>query len=106
MVVDVNGIPIEFSFTPGSVTDIKALRNLPLNLPEGSILLGDRAYTDYCFEDYLEELEKIRLLAKRKTNLKRQHSQENTFLLKTYRNRVETVFSSITSRMPSTLSSL
>ena len=100
MVVDVDGIPIEFAFTPGSVSDVKALWILNLNLPTGSRLLGDRAYTDYFFEDLLLELEKIQLLAKRKKNLKRQHTYEQNLCLKQNRNRIESVFSSITSRMP------
>ena len=100
MIVDVEGIPIEFLFTPGSVSDIKACRNMPLGLPEGAILFGDRAYTDYRFEDYLLKTEKIQLVAKRKQNFKRQHSPETNFCLSVYRNRIETVFSSIISRMP------
>jgi hypothetical protein len=100
MVVDINGVPIEFSFTPGSVSDIGALRDLSLELPENSFLFGDRAYTDYHFEDYLKEVEKIKLVAKRKQNHKRQHTFEDNFRLKLFRNRIETVFSSIVSRMP------
>jgi len=100
MVVDLDGIPIEFIFTPGSTSDVKSLRELPLELPRNSILLGDAAYTDYSFEDALLELEKIKVLAKRRKNLKRQHSSENNFCLRMQRNYIETVFSSIVSRMP------
>ena len=99
-IVDTDGIPIEFSFTPGSVSDIKGLENLSLDLPENSFLLGDRAYTDYDFEDKLKEIERIKLLAKRKRNSKRQHQLNDEVLLITYRNLIETVFSSIISRMP------
>lgn len=53
MVVDVEGVPIEFSFTPGSCSDIKALMTMGLDLPKGATLLGDRAYTNYQFEDQL-----------------------------------------------------
>ena len=93
-------MPIEFSFTPGSVSDIKGLENLSLHLPEDSILLGDRAYTDDDFEDKLQEIEGIKLLAKRKRNSKRQHQAKDEFFLSTYRNLIETVFSSIISKMP------
>ena len=100
MVVDTDGVPIEFSFTPGSASDIKSLQDFSLALPEGSLLLGDSAYTNYNFEDLLMEIEKIQLLAKRRKNLKRQHSAEKNRLLSRHRNFVETVFSSIVSRMP------
>lgn len=100
MVVDQDGVPIEVSFHPGSVADITALKGLPLELPPGSILFGDRAYTNYDFEDDLLEFEGIRLVAKRRRNLRRQHPPESDFLLNMRRNRVESTFSGITSRMP------
>ena len=100
MIVGENGVPIEFSFTPGSVADISALRNLTLDLPEGSILLGDRAYTDYLLEDTLREVDQIYLVARRKAKMVRQHGDSERILLRTKRNRIESVFSSITSRMP------
>jgi len=103
MVVDIDGVPIEFMLTPGSVSDITALKAMPIGLPENSQLFADKAYTDYSFEDDLSEMEGIQLYAKRKRNLKRQHSCEVEFLLNMQRNRIETVFSSIVSRMPRTI---
>jgi len=100
MIVDSNGVPIEFSFTPGSASDIKSLEEFSFNLPENSLLFGDAAYTSYDVEDLLKEVDNIALLPKRRKNLKRQHSQEVHFLLSHYRNSIETVFSSIVSRMP------
>jgi hypothetical protein len=100
MVVDVNGVPIEFIFTPGSTSDISALKMFELNISPGSVLLGDRAYTHYFLEDSLANLKNIQMIPKRKSCHKRQHSPENNALIKYYRNRIETVFSSITSRMP------
>ncbi len=40
IVVDTDGIPIEFSLTPGSCSDIKAFKNMDLELPKGSIIFG------------------------------------------------------------------
>lgn len=100
MIVDSKGIPIEFSFTPGSASDIKSLEEFSFNLPENSLLFGDAAYTGYDVEDLLKTNDNIILVPKRKKNLKRQHSQEVNFLLSCYRNSIETVFSSIVSRMP------
>ena len=39
---------------PGSANDVRALNALPLNLPAGSEIYGDSAYTDYTIEDDLE----------------------------------------------------
>jgi len=100
MVIDSDGIPIEFIFTPGSASDIKSLQKLPLELPQDSIVFGDKAYTNYSFEDALLEIENIKLVPQRRENLKRQHSTETVFYLRMQRNYVETVFSSIISKMP------
>lgn len=100
MIIDSDGIPVEFSFTPGSYSDIESLRDLPLHLPKDSVLLGDKAYTDYGYEDSLRVFQGIRLLPKRKNCHKRQHSPENNKLLSTTRNYIESVFSSIVGRMP------
>ena len=103
MVIDEEGHPIEFCITPGSVTDIDGLRELHLNLPEGSILFGDKAYNSKEIEDFLLERDGIRLLAKRKKNQKRQLKSIEEFLLNKKRNRIETSFSSIVSRMLRTI---
>ena len=100
MVVDTDGVPIEFAFTPASTADVKALQNFTLDLPEETVLMGDKAYTSYDLEDFLLETQKIKLLPKRRTNLKRQNTQEENFSLSIHRNRLETVFSLITSRLP------
>jgi hypothetical protein len=100
MIVDEIGIPIEFCFTPGSTSDIGGLKELPCELPEGSILFADRAYNSYFLEDDLLQMAQISLIPKRKKNLARQHSSSLEFILNNTRNRIETVFSSIVSKMP------
>jgi len=100
MIIDSDGVPVEFSFSPGSQSDIESLRNLPLCLPENSVLLGDKAYTDYSFEDSLKIFQGIHLIPKRKDSHKRQHPPEDELLLSKRRNYIETVFSSIVSKMP------
>jgi Transposase DDE domain len=91
---------IEFCFTPGSSSDIEGLKELPCELPCGSILLGDKAYTNYSLEDDLVEMTGITLLPKRRRNLKRQNTKSQDFILSKKRNLVETVFSGIISKMP------
>ena len=100
MIVDTDGVPIEFMFTPESTADISALSLFDLNISGGSKLLGDRAYTSYSMENMLLQLKGIHLVPKRKSCHKRQHSPEKNGLIKKFRNRIETVFSSIVSRMP------
>ena len=100
MIIDEKGIPVEFCFTPGSVPDIEGLKELSLEIPEGSILYGDKAYNSYSLEDDLLEMANITLIPRRRKNLKRQHSYTQEYLLSRTRNRIETVFSSIVSRMP------
>jgi IS5 family transposase len=55
MVVTREGIPVEYTSTPGSSHDMQGLRGMPLNPPEGSTLYADAAYTDYTTEDMLSD---------------------------------------------------
>lgn len=103
MVVDEAGCPIEFCMTPASFSDIHGLQELPLDLPKGSILFGDKAYNSYEIEEVLLERDAISLLPKRKKNQKRQLEPLQEWLLGKKRNRIETSFSSIVSRMPRTI---
>ena len=100
MIIDQEGIPIEFCFTPGSTSDIEGLKELPCELPQGAVLFGDKAYTDYSLEDDLLEMAGISLIPKRKHNLKRQHPGPLEYILCQTRNYIETVFSSIVNKMP------
>jgi hypothetical protein len=100
MIIDEDGVPIEFCFTPASNSDLTGLKQLPCELPENTILFGDKAYTSYELEDDLKEMAKITLMPKRRVNLKRQHSGAAGYILNSVRNRIETAFSSIISRLP------
>lgn len=100
MVVSAQGIPIEFVFTPGAEADIRGLHRLNLDLPDGSALFADKAYTDYALEDFFRNELNIQLISQRKTNAKRQHLSYEKLKLSLTRNRIETVFSSIVRMMP------
>ena len=73
MIVDVNGIPIEFCFNPGSTSDIAGLKMLPCELPKRSFLFADRAYNSYSL--YIREMAEFILVPRRKKNMTRQYSQ-------------------------------
>lgn len=100
MIVDEYGFPVEFCITPGSTSDIEGLKNLPCELPFGSILIGDKAYTNYSLEDDLLEMMGISFIPKRRNKLKRQNSRLVDYIYSQKRNKIETTFSSIMSRVP------
>lgn len=100
MIVSSEGIPIEFVFTPGAEADIRGLHRFNLDLPMGSMLFGDKAYTDYALEDFLKNELDIQLICQRKKNAKRRHAPYEQLKLSLSRNRIETVFSSIIALMP------
>jgi hypothetical protein len=99
MIVTSYGIPVEFTFTTGSTHDIDGIKQLPVNLPEGSELLADSAYTDYLLEEMLADND-IRLLAARKSNSKKLHNPCCEYLISIYRKRIETAFSDIAKYLP------
>jgi len=99
MIVTVEGRPIEFILSPGSWADIKAFKRLDLDLPEGSTVYGDKAYTDYEEEDFLSELN-IVLASQRKENAKRQYGGCMKYLIDCKRKIVETTFGQIAKFFP------
>ncbi|WP_163318764.1 IS982 family transposase [Dysgonomonas sp. 520] len=99
MIVTSNGTPVEFTFTTGNKHDLDGLKQLPVNLPEGSELLADCAYTDYLLEEMLAD-NGVNLLAARKNNSKHPHNPCTEYLISIGRKRVETAFSDIAKYMP------
>lgn len=75
-------------------------RGFEIDLPLDSLIYGDKAYTHYSFEDELEEFENIQLIADRKKNLTRRHSAWEEYVQTTFRKRIETTFSQLTSLFP------
>lgn len=100
MITNSKGKPIEFIITPASVADITALKIMEMDLAPGSVVYGDKAYTDYTLEDDLADIEKIRLIPDRKVNLKRQHPGCIRYLQSILRKRIETTFSQLVSLFP------
>ena len=96
LVVTGAGEPVEFSLAAGSEADITIFKQMELDLPEGSIIFSDKAYTDYEYEDLLKEVAGIHLKANRKKNSKRPMPVWEEFLGKPIRKYIETVFSRLT----------
>jgi hypothetical protein len=86
------GEPVEFCLAAASEADISVFKEMSLELPEGSIICADKAYTDYDYEDLLKEAG-LHLKAQRKKNSKRKMPAWEEFLGKPIRQYIETVFS-------------
>lgn len=67
-----DGLPVEFCILPGGCADLQGLAELALDLPKNAQLFVDSAYNCYEWEDYLSEIENLRLQVPRKTNSKRE----------------------------------
>jgi hypothetical protein len=88
------GEPVEFCLAAASEADISLLKEMSLDLPEGSIIHADKGYTDYHYEDLLEEIG-LRLKAQRKKKSKRPMAAWEEFLSKPTRQYIETVFGKV-----------
>jgi hypothetical protein len=94
LVVSEAGEPVEFSVAPASEADVKVFKEMDLELPQGATIHADKGYTDYHYEDLLEEVG-VKLLSQRKKGSKRPHSACTEFLAKPLRQYIETVFSKL-----------
>ena len=88
---DEEGIIREYAISPASDHDIKGLYFLPLNLPEGSQIIGDKAYNSRFYEELLKQ-EGIDLRPIRRMNMKKEGWLEE-LSKKVKRKVVETVLS-------------
>jgi hypothetical protein len=99
MIVTTDGIPVEFAFVPGRISDVKGMNFLQYDLPDGSRNINDSAYTNYQFEDNLEYLN-IWHDTVRKSNSKRREPSYRTYYKQVKRKLIETVFSLIQQKLP------
>lgn len=95
-----DGIPVEYFICAGAYHDITAFKSMNIDLPSGSELFADSAYTDYELEDYYKELEQINLLVVRKSNSKRPDHPALNYIKEVMRKRIETTFSEILAWFP------
>jgi hypothetical protein len=93
-VVSEAGEPVEFSLAAASEADVKVFKDMDLELPQGATIHADKGYTDYHYEDLLEEVG-VKLLSQRKKRSKRPHSACTEFVAKPIRQYIETVFSKL-----------
>ena len=99
LMVTGNGQPVEFFLTPGSWSDTKALKMYHFDLPQDALVIGDKAYNDYGFEDMMLEAN-LNLLPLRKKNSQRPLPSWMSYLLSYCRKVVETTGSLIERLLP------
>lgn len=73
---------------------------MEIDLPEQSILYGDRAYNSQILENELLKIANIQLIPQRKQKAKKQYPEYLQFIQKSRGKIVETVFSQIARCMP------
>lgn len=70
LLVTEQGEPVEFFLAPGAMSDTHALRLYNFDVPEHSLILGDKAYNDYTSEDLMKEANVILLPFRKKNSLR------------------------------------
>lgn len=99
LMVTGSGQPVEFFLTPGSWSDTRALKMYRFDLPDDTLVTGDKAYNDYGLEDLMFGTN-IHLLPLRKKNSLRALPNLLTYLLSYSRKVVETMGSLIERLLP------
>lgn len=100
VVATADGLPVSYHVHAGSESDVTGLRQLDLDLPEGSVLYTDAGYTDYAHEDVFAEASGSEQHTARRKNSKRAHEPARAFLIQHFRHGIETCFSQLTDRFP------
>ena len=95
VLVNDQGIPVEFGFVPGCESDVQALKKLPLAVAAESKIYGDAAYTDCQIEDDMREADLVELMIQRKSNSLRKDEPWIRFIKEQMRKGIETSFSEI-----------
>jgi hypothetical protein len=93
------GIPVTYIITEGKLSDASTLALLPFEMSAESKIYADAAYTDYDFEDTLQQQNNINILTQRKKNTKRVRPKCQEQTIKKHRKKIETAFSLIKSML-------
>jgi hypothetical protein len=100
LLIDEYGNPIELAMYAGGYSEQSALHRMSFDLPPGSIVWQDSGFTDYEWEDFYKENERIEFATQRKKNSHRGDTFIDEMAKKYNRKIVETAYSVITSRFP------
>jgi Transposase DDE domain len=103
LMVTKKGQPVECFLTPGSSSDVRAMKAFAFDVPEGSHIYADKAYNDYQMEDVLFEAAEIHLSPLRKKHSTRTLPPYSVYVQHYYRKRIETVGSLLERMLPKTI---
>jgi hypothetical protein len=95
-----DGVPLEFCILPGSCSDLQGLAELALDLPEDAELFVDAGYNFYEWEDYLGEIDRLRLQVPRKANSTRAREPWLEIYKSLMRKYIETTIGEISKLFP------
>lgn len=105
VLVNEQDMPVEYLLTEGSMNAVKALKGIRFDLPQGSKVVADKAYTDYGFEEQLAEVG-IVFSPLRKPNSKQPIPAYTTYWLQLKRKVVETTGSLLERLLPKSIHSV
>lgn len=94
------GESVEFFLSQGSLHDIEGLRHLPLDLPKGANLWGDKAYQDQTEQWLLQDAAGVRSIALKRKNARQPLPQCLVYLTQVGKQQVETAFSLMDRMLP------
>lgn len=100
VITTVDVVPVEFVMLPGRFADIEGLAHLPLDFPEGAHLIADSAYTQFEWEEYLQQTQNLHLLVVAKSNTKRAIEPRLEEYKKLFRKKIETTFGELMKLFP------
>jgi hypothetical protein len=98
-----DGQPVDCFLTPGSYSDVRALKSFQFDVPEGSWIYADRADNDDAMEDVLLEAAHVRLCPIRQKNSKRTLPPYIASVPHYDRKMIETVGSLLERMLPNTI---
>lgn len=88
------GLPVSFDLLPAALHDLTPIHELTAELPSGASVFGDKGYISSADAQSILASTGVRLVSIRRKNMK-PHSWADEFDLKTYRKRIETVYSQL-----------
>ena len=100
LLVTAQGQPVEFFLSEGSLHDLEGLKRLPLDLPRGATLYGDKAYKDQHEEWLLQDAARIRCVPLTRSNAKKPLPACLVYLNQLTKQQAETAFSLLDRQMP------
>lgn len=95
-----DGCPFRVILCPGKEHDLVPFKFIKRELPVGSEIYGDSAYTDYEYQDEIEKTEQIRLIIERKSNSLRPIEIHDLINLKHIRKFIEGAFGVLSRLLP------